>query len=64
MNKCAHVALVALALITKQVHHLMTAHGVKTVPFKINGTDPTAALIVYGAPVCIECGPESCLSMQ
>ena len=44
-----------------------------TVQFKVNGTDPygnglftdrdTAALTGYGALVCVEYGPESCLSM-
>ena len=67
---------VALALISKQVHLLMTAHAVNTVQLKVNGTDPyygngllaygpTAALIVYAASVCVECGlSRVCVSTQ
>ena len=36
---------VALALISKQEHLLMTAHAVKTVQFKVNGTDPYMAMV-------------------
>jgi hypothetical protein len=52
-------------LISKQVHLLM-ATAVNTVQFKVNGTypysngqfayRPTAALIGYAAPVCVEYG--------
>ena len=59
----------ALALISKQAHLLSTPHAANTVQFKVNGTDPyvngliayrpTAALIVYAAPVCIEYGQSS-----
>jgi hypothetical protein len=64
---------VALALISKQEHLLMTAHAVKTVQSErhrsICGNGlfayrPTAALIGYGALVCEEYMPVSCLSMQ
>ena len=71
MNKCTnvHTALhVALALLSKQVYLLTTAHAVKTVQFKVNGNGlfayrPTASLIGYGTPVCVY-GPEPRLSMQ
>lgn len=33
-----------LALISKQAHLFMTAHAVKTVQFKVNGTDPYMAM--------------------
>ena len=34
-----------LALISKQVHLLMTAHAINTVQFKVNGTDPYMAMV-------------------
>ena len=64
----------ALSLISKQVHNNCERSCCKTVHFKVNGTDPygnglfayrpTAALIGYGTPVCVEYGSELCLSMQ
>ena len=36
---------VALSLISKQAHHLMTAHAVNTVQIKVNGTDPYMAMV-------------------
>ena len=71
MNKMYNVT----TCISKQVHLFTTANAVKTVQFKVNDTDPytamvylhiglQAALIGYDAPVCVEYGPESYLSMQ
>jgi hypothetical protein len=66
MNKIFTWLHAALALISKQAHPVTTANAANTVQFKVHDTDPyvngliayrpTAALIVYAAPVCVEYG--------
>jgi hypothetical protein len=76
-NKCTNVHRwlnAALALISKQAHLLTTAYAVKTAVQSewhrsIYGNGlfayrPTAALIGFGAVVCVEYRTESFLSTQ